>query len=951
MKNILAFLLLLASFSQIGAQCILLDNCQTTVQACDNSTNDANLWNESYWFDLANNTQDLSDAVVISNLLIRDTCAGATANLRYLLFLDLDKNGSRETVIKSWEPPAPGTVNFDNWNNPNYDGGVVRVFDERPVPNSDKYQFAIETSITGDSTRAHLRWNTQNQPNTFVNTELPYATHQIRWLADDNLGNSSVCEYPIVVKDCEDPTVVCLNGLSVNIMPTEQITLWAADFLQYTEDNATPANLIQLGIRKCNQGFGFPYNPDGTPQTSVTFGCTELGTQCVELWAMDASGNADFCLTYVIVQDNMGSCGSGGGNDDIPTVVCHNGLTVNIMSTEEIELWAADFLLYASDDSTPVNLLEFGIRRCGEGIGFPEDGNGAPIQNLIFDCTELGHQCVELWGKDLDGNADYCETYVIVQDNAGHCGSGGGNDGNPTVVCLNGLSVNLMSTGQIELWGTDFLQYAQDDNTPSNLLEFGIRKCGTGVLFPQDGNGNPIEKVVFSCNELFTQCVELWVRDQDGNADYCETYVIVQDISDQCSQFTAQITTCITNHCNASPVHGAIISNNQSYLGVVGPLNPAGCALFPTASFQLGNINITPNNSLFPLNGVTVFDLIKIKRFILGLDTDLSPYDLIAADANKSGTITGFDLIELRKLLLGTSSSLPNNNSWRFVDANFVFPNPQNPFQTIFPEFANIPNAIQQGNYQVSFKAIKVGDLDCDAWPGLHDPSLDRGLPQRSLSLPDVTVLKGETTEISLQMPEAGNWSGLQMGLQFDPEKVEILEVLTGNLPDLDADAFYQPKPGVLNFVWASEQAQKLSSGQALLRLRIRALESLKVSEVFKTSQDFENLGSLGEEPQTLRLDFRPNDAPVSLQETTIFIPQPNPTTAGAAIPIRLAQAELVRVEISDLSGKSVWINALEWSAGNHLLEIPAHALNQVGVYVWRVVAGSKSASGKLVRM
>jgi hypothetical protein len=39
----------------------------------------------------------------------------------------------------------------------------------------------------------------------------------------------------------------------------------------------------------------------------VTFTCDELGTQLVELWSIDLAGNADYCETYVIVQDNMGA--------------------------------------------------------------------------------------------------------------------------------------------------------------------------------------------------------------------------------------------------------------------------------------------------------------------------------------------------------------------------------------------------------------------------------------------------------------------------------------------------------------------------------------------------------------------------------------------------------------------------------------------------------------------
>ena len=111
------------------------------------------------------------------------------------------------------------------------------------------------------------------------------------------------------MKDCKAPTVVCLNGLSVNIMPTGMIQLYASDFLQYTDDNCTPTGQLKIGIRKCGTGTGFPIDPaTGLPVTNVVFTCTELGTQCVELWSIDAAGNADYCETYVIVQDNNNNC-------------------------------------------------------------------------------------------------------------------------------------------------------------------------------------------------------------------------------------------------------------------------------------------------------------------------------------------------------------------------------------------------------------------------------------------------------------------------------------------------------------------------------------------------------------------------------------------------------------------------------------------------------------------
>ncbi|MCK6695846.1 MAG: hypothetical protein L6Q97_27535, partial [Thermoanaerobaculia bacterium] len=83
--------------------------------------------------------------------------------------------------------------------------------------------------------------------------------------------------------------------------------------MQYTEDNCTPSGQLVTAIRRSGTGTGFPLNPDGTPQKSVTFTCDDLGTQLVELWSIDKAGNADYCETYVIVQDNMGICSGNSG--------------------------------------------------------------------------------------------------------------------------------------------------------------------------------------------------------------------------------------------------------------------------------------------------------------------------------------------------------------------------------------------------------------------------------------------------------------------------------------------------------------------------------------------------------------------------------------------------------------------------------------------------------------
>jgi hypothetical protein len=292
------------------------------VQYCDVSPNDAQLWNKMYWWDLANGSHDLCEGEADLTLTASDACSGSNISFRYLLFLDLDGDGSMETVVSSTNLPGSDNVQYGNAGNPNYTGGISRAFDDRPVPFNQKWRFGLDWTTSGTSATAKVRFDNLQSPIALPGTgnnamqgvvpQLPHGTHKIKWFIEDGCGNESICEYQFIVKDCKAPTVVCYNGLSANVGPTGVCpTLFVTDFLQYTEDNCTPANLLQVGIRKSGTGTGFPYDANGNPVTSVSYGCGDIGTNNVEIWSIDKAGNADFCETYVIVQDNAGVCPNG----------------------------------------------------------------------------------------------------------------------------------------------------------------------------------------------------------------------------------------------------------------------------------------------------------------------------------------------------------------------------------------------------------------------------------------------------------------------------------------------------------------------------------------------------------------------------------------------------------------------------------------------------------------
>ncbi|MDO8367877.1 MAG: HYR domain-containing protein [Saprospiraceae bacterium] len=277
--------------------------------------NNPQFWNEMYWFDPVLGIHDLCEEPTDLSITATDACYGSSINIEYVLYLDLDGDGNRESVISSTQFANIGWNNvlYNNLNTPNFSGGTPRAFDGRPIPSNQKMGFAIEETISGKHKTARVRWNTQQQPNVYFAPELPHGTHRIKWFITDGCGNNKEYEYTFTVRDCKPPVVECHSNLAVNIMPTMMITLWASDFLQFTDDNCTPQGMLKIGIRKCGTGTGFPIDANGNPITSVTFDCFELGTQCVELWSIDLAGNADYCETNVEVQNNLGVCPGPNG--------------------------------------------------------------------------------------------------------------------------------------------------------------------------------------------------------------------------------------------------------------------------------------------------------------------------------------------------------------------------------------------------------------------------------------------------------------------------------------------------------------------------------------------------------------------------------------------------------------------------------------------------------------
>ena len=313
---------------------------------------------------------------------------------------------------------------------------------------------------------------------------------------------------------------------------------------------------------------------------------------------------------------------------------------------------------------------------CSQDIAISHNGTYAPSGASATGWYPPGIHQITFTASDGCGNSTQKTLKITVADQLP-----------PVVICLNGLSVNLASGGEVAIAPALFIANSSDNCTPTADLVYQIT--------PQ----------VFNCQQIGQQQVTLTATDAAGNVGQCQTYVLVQDNQEFCT-----VRHVLEGHIHTPaglPLEGVRILDGQGHVVVT---DTAGYYRFSDL-LPGKDYTIQPELNTNWLEGVDAWDLVLISRHILSLEPLNTPEKLIAADANQSGTVTTFDIVQLRKVILGTLPSVPEGTSWRFVPADFIFVNLDNPFGPMFPETIQLP-ALEADHSGLDFKGIKCGSVD-----------------------------------------------------------------------------------------------------------------------------------------------------------------------------------------------------------------------------------------------
>ncbi len=549
------------------------------------------------------------------------------------------------------------------------------------------------------------------------------------------------------------------------------------------------------------------------------------------------------------------------------------------------------YCISGSDCHTDLVLPEAEVTDCSEvtvSVYAPDLLPYATLDPYVYVNVPPGVYSAIYTAEDACGNATVREISVNVLD----CES-------PVSACANDLIVEIGPTGLADLLSAFSIDAGSSDN------------CSTDLQFSFSEDVNDAERQ-YDCSDLngnFQEeiSVELWVTDEAGNQDFCTTLITLIDSGSVCDYSTHLVAGKIETEIHL-PVPGVQVSIT-GYNGYNLTTNQQG--EYEQSLAGGFNYTITPFLDEDVLNGVSTFDLVLISRHILGVDLLDSPYKIIAADVNHSGNVSTLDVVVLQKVILGLLPDFPDNTSWRFVDAGYVFPDPANPwFAGGFPESIFLFN-LQYDELFADFVAVKVGDVNNTvALFAGEQAEVHSGEPL-FLQTADREVSAGEHFNCSFRLSEE-DLAGLQASLHFDPQALafeRLHPVLTGE----ECFGFRQIEEGLIAVSWPLVPALDLED-EVLFTLEFEALRSGRLSEMLSLSGEIVRPKAYrsGGQPLPLILQFGESSQNLNLYA------RPNPFRDYTTLHFYLPKGGRVRLSISDARGRLLWQREGDYEAGLH---------------------------------
>lgn len=424
---------------------------------------------------------------------------------------------------------------------------------------------------------------------------------------------------------------------------------------------------------------------------------------------------------------------------------------------------------------------------------------------------------------------------------------------------------------------------------------------------------------------------------------------------------------------------------------------------FPSSN---SNVRILPDKEFdgIYLNGVTTNDLVLISKHINGLQLLPTPYMMIAADANGSGSITATDVSIIRKLILGitagpnSSIALPAGN-WRFISRQWVNDpgfgqqfSDGNPFDaTLVDPYNNATRkyltspgfeswmdytrlitsepAAQQDDAW-SFYAIKVGDVNCNALVEFA-PSSGGESSFLVSGGASTTINSGTIKKFQVMANVSTPVVAWQFGAHYPADMLDISQISAGNTGTVfESDNFSviesssTENDGTLRAIWYSSDGTAINmNNKVLFEMNIDGQQPIShLEDIFKIDPDVLDLKFYdihGDEISNVTLTLNPVNSTHAggggeerSDDTKEFSVQVSPVPFISLIDFNLflPMDGLVSISLFDQTGRLVSNQTEQMTAGAQNIRFNHTDAYPSGMYYYKVEAGEYHKEGKIFK-
>ena len=765
----------------------------------------------------------------------------------------------------------------------------------------------------------------------------------------DNSGNTSQCTGIAIPLDTIPPTIICPvdTTISCTDVPEEQY---------YIDEFGEP-----VIYDNCSQGG------DYTETDVKSIDNCGAGFIARNFQVSDPSGNTSMCTQLITIEstDNFGEEDITWPADTVYVENCYSTDPDSINSFPVIDYSDAECSDITTDyedtNLTPGGSCNDTIQRVWtivDSCQYDMDSNtGIYIDTqiiIVFDTLapliyapndtlievtndECQNVFVNLYGYVVD-----CDPNVVVSNDSPYADDPNSADASGYYP---GGVWDITITATDQCGNSSTYTYNLQVEFPSYCVKgfFYIQEGDSVVVYVDDvttgvpdcadmsfSNSDPaLDSIVFYCPDVDeNHLTPVYKFDQNGVLiDSCISDIKIEDPNGFCSGnlvsgLKGVIMTEYDEGVENAEVQLSGDDLNQKTTNVAGRFE-----FMPLNDFGYYSVKPVKNDDV--LNGVSTVDIINIQKHILGISKLNSPYKIISADIDNNNKISASDILHLRKIILGDELGFANNNSWKFIDASYVFENSDNPLYENYPQEIVIENLDKIK--KLEFVGVKIGDVNNSAWANSKMDLENRNAENTELYSEDRFVKSGEDIIIKILTSEDIDIEGVQFTLGFNTDYLEysgfeneLLDLNQNNLGIKHLDE------GLLTVSWNNTSGLEIAKDGKLFSFRFKVSKSGFLSDLVEINNKITSAIIIDdkENEKGVLLKFRKEGS----EDFVLYQNEPNPWSFSTNFKFELPESGDVKITITNGYSAMLYSSIIKGKAGKNIFSIDKNKINYSGL-------------------